>query len=89
MLGAPILPTVSENPSLPVPLDANSDLLTVAGWTSIADDMIGGSNNAGESTLPPESLYYLAFVRCQLLTGLHHTDSIAYFCLGRYTSVQL
>ena len=65
MLGAPTLPMVSDTSSTPPSPNTKSELLIHVGWTSISDNMIGGSNNAGEFKRSCRCC-----VECQLLTNL-------------------
>lgn len=77
MLGGPTLLMVLM--SLPAPLK----LLTLSGWKSISANMIGGSNNAGESSV-------MAFaIELHVADTPIIVDSIAYYCLGEPLPIHL
>lgn len=73
-----------EDPTLPMVLALRSfplKLLTLSGWKSISANMIGGSNNAGESSL---SVFAVGPI---FADKPDNKDSIAYFCLGERFSI--
>ena len=77
MLGGPTLLMVLM--SLSVPLK----LLTLSGWKSVTANMIGGSNNAGESSV-------MAFaMELHVADTAIIVDSIGYYCLGEPLPIHL